>query len=347
MKIAFVVNDLATEEAGYSTTHLAMEAVNRGHEVWYINVADFSACADDMVRARAYPAPRRRFRLARTFLHAMQQEVPPARLEVDELDVLLLRNDPSTDASKRPWARLAGINFGRLAMRNGVITLNDPNSLAQAVNKLYTLLFPEEVRPRTLITRDRMEIVEFQKEQGGTMVLKPLTGSGGRSVFLVRPQDTPNINQMIDAVSYEGYVIAQEYLPAIKDGDIRLFLLNGKVLQAHGRYAAVHRIRPGDDIRSNMTAGGKAQHAVITDKMLELAEIVRPKLVQDGMFLVGLDIVGDKLVEINVFSPGGLNSAQRLEEVNFCRIVIESLERKVEFVRHHHHHFDNIEIAVY
>ena len=347
MKIAFVVNELQAEEVGYTTTYLALEAANRGHEVWYINVADFSACADDIIRARAYPAPRRRFRLARTFLQTLQKEVRPARLDVDELDVLMLRNDPSIDAVKRPWARLAGINFGRLAMRNGVITLNDPNSLAQAVNKLYTLLFPEEIRPRTLITRNRDEIIEFQKEQGGTMVLKPLTGSGGRNVFLVRPEDAPNLNQMIDAVSYEGYVIAQEYLPAIKKGDTRLFMLNGKVFEAHGHYAAVHRVRPGDDIRSNMTAGGKAQRAVVTDEMLELAEIVRPKLVQDGMFLVGLDIVGDKLVEINVFSPGGLNAAQRLEDVNFCRIVIESLERKVEFVRHHHHCFDNIEIAVY
>lgn len=347
MKIAFVVNELQTEKDGYSTTHLAMEAVNRGHEVWYVDVTDFSACADDRVRAIAYPAPRRRFRQARAFLHTMQQEVPPVRLEVDELDILMLRNDPASDAIRRPWARLAGINFGRLAMRNGVITLNDPNGLAQAVNKLYTLSFPEEVRPRTLITRDRAEIIEFQKAQGGTMILKPLTGSGGHNVFLVRPQDAPNINQMFDAVSYEGYVIAQEYLPAVKDGDIRLFLLNGKVLEVHGRYAAIRRLRRGDDIRSNMSAGGAAQHAVITDRILEVAELLRPRLVQDGMFLVGLDIVGDKVVEINVFSPGGLNSAQRMEGINFCRVVIESLERKVEYARHHHHRLDNVEIAVY
>ncbi|HHH35980.1 MAG TPA: glutathione synthase [Gammaproteobacteria bacterium] len=347
MKIAFVVNDLHTEEAGYTTTHLAMEAANRGHEVWYINVADFSACADDVVRARAYPVPRRHFRRDHSLLQALRTEVRPQRLEVDELDVLILRNDPSVDAVRRPWARLAGINFGRLAMRNGVITLNDPNSLAQAVNKLYTLLFPEEVRPRTLITRDRQEILEFLEAQGGTMVIKPLTGSGGRNVFLVRPEDAPNLNQMIDAVSYEGFVIAQEYLPAVQEGDTRLFMLNGRVLEHQGHYAAVHRVRPGDDIRSNMTAGGKARRARVTKRMLELAEIVRPRLVQDGMFLVGLDIVGDKLVEINVFSPGGLNSAQRLEGVNFCRLVIQSLERKVEFARHHHRHFDNVEIAVY
>ena len=82
-------------------------------------------------------------------------------------------------------------------------------------------------------------------------------------------------------------------------------------------------------------------------RLRTLAERVRPRLVQDGMFLVGLDIVGDKLMEINVFYPGGLNAAQRLEGVHFCRAVIESLERKVEYVRHHHHHFDNVEIAVY
>lgn len=347
MKIAFVVNALQTELAGYTTTHLAMEAVNRGHEVWYIDVADFSACADNLIRARAHAAPRRRFRRPDTFLQTLQREVQPAPLAVDELDVLLLRNDPASDAVKRPWARLAGIQFGRLAVRNGVITLNDPDSLCQAMNKLYTLLFPEEIRPRTLITRDRREILAFQREQGGTIVLKPLTGSGGHNVFLVRPEDAPNLNQMIDAVSQEGYIIAQEFLPAIEGGDTRLFMLNGEVLEVEGRYAAIRRIRPGDDIRSNMTAGGEARRATVTPAMLELAERVRPRLVQDGMFLVGLDIVGDKLMEINVFSPGGLNAAQRLEGVHFCRAVIESLERKVEYVRHHHHHFDNVEIAVY
>lgn len=112
-----------------------------------------------------------------------------------------------------------------------------------------------------------------------------------------------------------------------------------------GKYAAFRRLRHGDDMRSNIHAGGKLAPAVITDEHLRLAEIVRPKLVQDGMFLVGLDIVGDKLMEINVFSPGGLGSAQTFEKVNFSNYVIDALERKVEYMSYYRRNFENGEMA--
>jgi len=101
----------------------------------------------------------------------------------------------------------------------------------------------------------------------------------------------------------------------------------------------------GDDIRSNVHAGGVIEQAVITDEMLHVAEIVRPKLVEDGMFLVGLDIVGDKLMEINVFSPGGLGSAQKFEKVNFSLAVLAALERKVNYMKFYRRQFSNNEMA--
>ena len=265
------------------------------------------------------------------------------RVTVDELDVLMLRNVPSDDFIARPWATTAATEFGRVAMRRGVIVLNDPNGLAKASSKMYLQLFPEEVRPRTLITRDHGEIKAFAKELG-TVVLKPLQGSGGASVFLVRPDDLPNINQMIDAVSRDGFVIAQEYLPAAQDGDTRLFIMNGRPLRVKGRYAAFRRVRKGDDMRSNIHAGGRLAAAEVTDEALGLAEMVRPKLVQDGMFLVGLDVVGDKLMEINVFSPGGLGSAHKLTKINFSRVVVEAMARKVDYMKYYGRNFGNIEM---
>ena len=267
------------------------------------------------------------------------------RINVDEVDVLMLRNDPADDASARPWAQSAGSVFGRMAMRHGVIVLNDPNGLAKALNKMYFQGFPEEVRPRTLITRNRNEIKAFAREQGGNIVLKPLQGSGGQGVFLVRADDLSNLNQIIEAISRDGYIIAQEYLTAAAEGDMRLFLMNGQPLRYRGKYAAFRRVRSGDDIRSNVHAGGSIAQAVIDDTVLRVAEIVRPKLVEDGMFLVGLDIVGDKLMEINVFSPGGLGSAQRFEKVNFNIPVLEALERKVEYMRYYRRNFSNQEMA--
>jgi glutathione synthase len=225
--------------------------------------------------------------------------------------------------------------------------LNDPNGLNHAINKMYLQYFPEEVRPRTLISRDKDEIKAFIKEQGDHAVLKPIAGSGGRNVFLVQPEDKPNINQMIEAVSSEGYVIAQEYLPDAVHGDIRLFLMNGDPLVSKGKYAAFRRQRrKGDlDMRSNMTAGARAIPAQVNDTILSLADTVRPRLMQDGMFLVGLDIVGDKLMEINVFSPGGLVGSGHMEGRNFCREVIRALERKVDYLRNYPGSFDNIELA--
>jgi glutathione synthase len=264
---------------------------------------------------------------------------------VDDLDVLMLRNDPSTDTGLRAWAQSTGVIFGRAAMRHGVIVLNDPNGLAKAMNKMYFQLFPEEVRPRTLITRDKEEVKKFAREEGGNIVLKPLQGSGGSNVFLVRKEDLSNLNQMVEAVSRDGYVIAQEYLPAAAEGDIRLFLMNGLPLRYKSKYAAFRRVRTGDDMRSNIHAGGRLRKAEITEENLKLAEMVRPKLVQDGMFLVGLDIVGNKLMEINVFSPGGLGSAQKFEKVNFAHAVIASLERKVEYMTYYRRNFDNDELA--
>ena len=346
MRIGFVVNDIQTEQPGYTTVRLAMAALNLGHEPWLMGAGDFAYDADDTIRARAKSVPKGKYKMSEAFLADLQsKKAKMERITVDDLDVLMLRSDPSDDTGLRSWAQATGIIFGRVAMRRGVIVVNDPNGLSKAMNKMYFQLFPEEVRPTTIITRDKDEIKDFAKEQGGNIVLKPLQGSGGQGVFLVRPGDMSNLNQMVESVSRDGYVIAQEYLPAAAEGDTRLFLMNGLPLRYKGKYAAFRRVRTGDDMRSNVHAGGRIRAATITEEHLKIAEIVRPKLVQDGMFLVGLDIVGDKLMEINVFSPGGLGSAQKYEKVNFAHAVIHALERKSEYMSFYRRNFDNVEMA--
>ncbi|MBU0517950.1 glutathione synthase [bacterium] len=346
MKLGLMVNEIETEEPGYTTTRLGMAAINRGHEVYVIGAGDFAYDVDDRISARARTVPKKSYKSSQTYLaDLLGKKAIKSRIIVDDLDILLLRSDPSTDTGLRSWAQSTGTIFGRAAMRHGVIVLNDPNGLGKAMNKMYFQLFPEQVRPRTIITRDREEIKKFAKDEGGSFILKPLQGSGGSGVFLVRKDDLGNLNQMIEAVSRDGYVIAQEYLPAAAEGDTRLFLMNGLPLRYKGKYAAFKRIRSGDDIRSNIHAGGKLAPAKLTDIHFEIAEIVRPKLVQDGMFLVGLDIAGDKLMEINVFSPGGLGSAQKFEKVNFSHAVIEAMERKASYMNYYKRSFDNVEMS--
>jgi glutathione synthase len=345
LRLAFVVNDIATEEPGYTTTRLGVAATNRGYEAWVIAVGDLAYDADERVKARARRVPKARYTAGAPYLRDLQGKgAIEERITVDDLDVLMLRNDPSTEKNRREWAKTAAIDFGRVAMRHGVIVLNDPNGLAKAQNKMYFQTFPEEVRPETLITRNRNEIKAFVSDKG-KCVLKPLQGSGGDGVFLVRSDDVANLNQIIDAVTRDGYVIAQEYLTRAEEGDTRLFLMNGRPLRHRGRYAAFRRVRTGGDMRSNVHAGGKLAKATLDDDALRLAEMVRPKLVQDGMFLVGLDIVGDKLMEINVFSPGGLGSAQKLEGVNFTEAVLDSLSAKVDYMTYYQRRFDNREMA--
>lgn len=121
--------------------------------------------------------------------------------------------------------------------------------------------------------------------------------------------------------------------------------MNGRALEVDGTYAAFRRVNDGKDVRSNMHAGGRAEPVKVTDEMLELVDVVRPKLIADGMFLVGLDIVGDKLMEVNVFSPGGLGSAQHLSDINFADAVIAALEDKTHLRRHYGPSITNVALA--
>jgi glutathione synthase len=346
MKIGFVVNSIATEKPEYTTVRLALAAARKGHETWLMGVDDFSHRADGAVAAHARTASKRKQTSMEAFLDSVKDDAQGCEeVPIDELDVLMMRNDPAEDALERPWAITSGILFAQLSVTQGTLVVNDPASLANAVNKTYFQHFPEAVRPRTLISRDPDDIAGFVKEMGGGAVLKPLQGSGGTSVFFVSGDESPNLNQMIEAVGRDGYIVAQEVLPAADEGDVRLFLMNGDPLTVDGQYAAFRRVNETNDRRSNMRVGGKAQAVEVDDAMLRVVDAVRPKLIADGMFLVGLDIVGDKLMEVNVFSPGGLGSCEGLYKAKFTDVVIDSLEHKVGLRLHYPGMLSNTSLA--
>jgi glutathione synthase len=331
VNLAFVVNEVDTELAVYTTSRLALEAHRRGHGVWYLGLGDLGLRPDGALYGHAARVPDRAYRTTETFLAGVQEAEREALL-LEELDVFWLRNDPAVDFVDRPWARTVGIDFGNVLADLGTLVLNDPTGLARAANKMYLQRFPESVRIRTLITRELESVRAFQDEEGGDIVLKPLQGSGGDRVFVVRADDGANLNQIFEAVAGSGYVIAQEFIPAAAEGDVRLFLINGCPLEVGGKIAAFRRVHSGDDLRNNMSVGGRAEKVKVTDAMLALGEMVRPGLIEDGMFLVGLDIAGGKILEINVFSPGGLGSCSHLEKVDFASAVIDAVEAKVEIV---------------
>jgi len=331
MKVGFVVNNVMTEKPGYTSTLLAHQMHLLGHEIYLIGVSDLGYDPLGTMYAHAVHLKKGKpFKDMSVFLATLQgKDAVHSKITAEELDVLLLRNDPSGEGRDRGWAKIAGINFGQFAINSGCLVLNDPYALANAQNKLYFQHFPEEVRPKTLITRSSADIKEFFLANNQQIILKPIQGSGGHGVFLLNKNNTGNMNQIIESLLEEGYIIAQEFLPEATKGDIRMMVMNGKPLMIGDKYAAFKRVSKSGDIRNNLSAGGSFEKVKITDHMLHMASLCAPKLIRDGMFLVGLDIAGDKLMEINVFSPGGINVSNELNKVNFAVNVIESIEDKV------------------
>ncbi|MCE7053587.1 ATP-grasp domain-containing protein [Algoriphagus sp. AGSA1] len=331
MKIGFIVNQIETEKGGYSTTLISSAAVRREHDVYIISVGQLSYLEDGQMGAIAAKAPTTKFRSLDKYIEAIQH-VERVQISTEDLDVLFLRSDPCEEFGDRAWAQTAGMVFGQIAMANGVLVVNDPYSLMSSFNKMYFQHFPESIRPRTIISRDADEIKEFYIKEKKKVVLKPLQGSGGKDVFLV--DNDKNLNQIVETINRYGFVIAQEYLPAAKNGDIRVIMMNGKILEIRGKCAAVNRVN-SNDIRSNLHTGGSAVQAEITDDVRKLCNIVGPKLVRDGMFLAGIDIVGDKIMELNLDSPGAINAMQDLQGVDFATAIIYALERKIMFQKHY------------
>lgn len=346
MRIAFFVNSIEDETPNFSTTALALAALARGHEICYLTPADFVLRADDSLCVRGLVLPSSSYKKTETlYKDLVSDKAQVERFDIGDIDVLFLRNDPSQDANDRPWAANIGVIFGRMAAQRGTLVVNDPDGLAQAQNKLYFQDFPLSVRPTTLISKNIQEIRDFIDGQKKGAIVKPLQGSGGKNVFKITSPKDDNLNQIFEAVSGEGYLIAQAYMPEATEGDVRFFMMNGRPLMRDGKYAAFRRVPAKGEIRSNVHVGGGPAPVEVTETMLEIADTVRPKLIHDGMFLVGLDIVGDKVLEINVFTPGGINNVSQMYEVNFADTIVAALEEKMTISAAYGRRLSNRELA--
>jgi glutathione synthase len=344
VRIAFFVSDITTEKPDYTTTRLAMAAAEAGHDAFYVDLDGISFVSDDPMQVWARQAPTDTEIPYDSFVEQVRDESTATRIRVDELDVLMLRHEPELDVADRPWSQSLGIVFGEMATQRGVIVVNDPMGFSRAINKLYLHDFPPEIRPRTLVTRNPDEAKKFIEALEGNAVIKPLQSGQGENVFLARADESANLNQMIEVVWKEGYIVVQEYIDEASSGDVRLMMMNGKPLQVDSNYAAIFRRSPSDDLRSNISSGGSPEAAEMDERLLRIAKLVEPKLKRDGMFLVGLDVAGDKLIEVNGTSPGTLTSSQWTSGVDFAPSVIDALERKLE-LRRQKPELSNVEVA--
>jgi glutathione synthase len=327
MRMAFVVNRAETEVDEYATTRLAKAAALMGHEVWYVGLGDLRIGEPDgEIGAHARPGTARDDDTLTAFVDRMK-ESSAKRIRVDKLDAVFLRNDSIEDLQERPWASSLGALFGQLLVAHGVTVVNRPTMLMHAATKMYLDEFPAEIRPRSLLTRNEEDVRNFISSVGRS-IIKPLSGAKGRNVFMVDGEEEPNLNQMMEAVLDDGYIYAQGYVDGAEEGDMRIFLLDGELIEVDGHISAFRRVPEGNDPRANISAGGRMEPGDITEKERAVVEAMRDKLVQDGMFFVGIDVIGDKVVEINAESPGGLQAIERLYEIDIGPFVIDALERR-------------------
>ena len=346
MKLAFVVNRVETEQDDYTTIRLGRKALARGHELAFVSLGDFIYDPSGAICAMATVPTEGDYADDAAFLDHLQNEAPEHRIVLEDYDIVMLRSDPADELGTRPWAPASSLLFAQLAAAHGTIVLNDPSKLTDAVNKTYFQHFPEEVRPSTCITRHVDEVNDFLDKHGGKGVLKPLQGSGGQGVFIVDEENRQNLNQIIESITRDGYAIVQEYLPEAAEGDLRMITLNGRPLKVDGTYASLRRSSTTEDHRSNLSAGGKADLEQPNEAALRAAEICAPKLIDDGMYLAGLDIVGEKMIEVNVDTPGALNYMEDLSGVDFSGAIIDDLERKVRLKKNYSGKLTNRHLAV-
>lgn len=233
-----------------------------------------------------------------------------------DTDAILIRKDPPFDA---------GYLYATLMLehaRGRTVIVNDPRGLREANEKLYALRFVRHM-PKTVVTSHADSIFGFTKSVGGKSVLKPLHGAGGMGVFLLTEGDK-NARSLIEMMTEEGKraCMVQEYLPAVEKGDKRVLLLDGTIL------GAINRVPRSDDLRSNIHVGGRVEPCEVTEKERDLIADMVPQLRKDGLYFVGLDIIGEKLTEVNVTSPTGIQELSRHQLKDVAIHVIEWIEKQ-------------------
>ncbi|WP_313111028.1 glutathione synthase [Aequorivita sediminis] len=347
MKICFVISDISTETPG-TTVVILKKAHERGHDVYVMSVGDFIFHRDEDIslRCKKIPASLKEDNVEDFWAQVQDDKVKSKKVSSTDMDILFLRNNPTEETSDRHWAEHSAIAFARMIQQTGVLVLNDAFAMSHAfIDKLYFEELPAEIKPNSLVTRNRQDLMKFWEDNGKKMVLKPLEGSGGQDVYLI-DKDKKNINQIIDTLSAKGYIIAQEFLPEVSKGDVRVILMNGKILEENGQKAVIRRVSTDkSEFRSNLSLGAKAKKTKLTPEMEHIVALTAPKLIRDGLFFVGLDIVDDKLIEINVLSPGGMDYAENIGLPAFTDTIIDALERKIKYKEYYNNTLSNRTLA--
>ncbi|MEQ9619519.1 MAG: glutathione synthase [Deltaproteobacteria bacterium] len=309
LRMAFVMDPVGTINTEKDTTFVLMlEAQARGHEVWYLELKDIfvkNARAFGNATELTLKRGQNYYKLGAT-----------GTVEMESFDAVWMRKDPPFNQDY-----IYATYILSLIDEKKTKVINEPRGIRESNEKLYTLYFPEWI-PESLVTKDLTQLSTFLAEVGGEIVVKPLDGHGGEGVFYVREGDR-NANVILETVTDFGkrYVLAQKFIEKVSEGDKRIILLNGEPL------GAVLRVpKGGGEFRCNFHSGGSAAKSDLTERDIEICEALGPKLREDGLYFVGIDVIGGYITEINTTSPTGVQEINRLNGVKLEAEVIDFAE---------------------
>ena len=323
MKIAFLMDKLESINPEYETTsYLMYECNQRGHTVYFLEPHDVYIRSDEIVarmRNITVLPDLSMKKYWRSLIRCLNRDELLFET-VTELDALFLRKDPPLLYQTMEF--LSPIS-------DEVFMINSTTGQIMGNSKLYTLNFPNII-PETHVSRDPARLLKIIDDFGGDMVVKPLQRFGGEGVIKVSIRDRLNLKSLINyyVSAYRSYenrepIMVQEYIDVVQtEGDVRILMLNGEILGAMRR-----KPRKGD-FRTNIHAGARAYKHDVTQREKEICLIIKDKLIRDGLYFVGIDVIGDKLGEINCVSPGGIPRINKLDGVKLEAKVIDFIEQK-------------------
>jgi len=311
LKIAVVMDPVEKINIDKDTTFVLMlEAQRRGHDIYFVELDDL------YTRGGLLHGRYRRLRLARAIPHYQLGDFQSGVL--DDFDSVWMRKDPPFDMKFFFATHLLSLIDQRKCF-----VMNNPKGLREANEKLYALRFPEQI-PQTLVSSNIERFKSFMSELGGEMIVKPLDGCGGSGVFYLNEQDR-NTNSILEAATDNGrrLIMGQRYLPEIRQGDKRIIVLNGTPL------GAVLRVPLDSETRGNIHVGGTCVKTEVTARDQEICAALAPLLRADGLYFVGLDVIGSFLTEVNVTSPTGIQEINDLDGVCLESQVLDFVEEQV------------------
>ena len=312
MKVGIVMDPIETVKTYKDTSfRLALEAQARDHELLYMEMGDLYIDGGDP-KAHVRPLT---VRDKATDFYTLSEGYD---IHLGDLDLILMRKDPPFDLEF-----VYATHILELAEKAGAVVANRPQSLRDCSEKLFTAWFPDTISA-TIVTRSAARIREFHQTHKD-IILKPLDGMGGASIFRVK-EDGNNLGVVIETLTEHGqtYAMVQEFLPAIKDGDKRILIINGEPVPY-----ALARVPSAGETRGNLAAGGTGRSQPLSDSDWALARRIGPTLKEKGLYLVGLDVIGDRITEINVTSPTCMREIENHYDINIAAQLFAELESAV------------------